>query len=79
MGRTRTLQRLIEQGHLRAVTVGKRVRIPLTEIERFLAEGEGPAPTSTAARQPMKQRLPRRTPRPADLAGQLDEVRKMRI
>lgn len=79
VGRTRTLQRLIDTGAIRTVMVGKRARIPLTEIERFQAEGEGPAPAPAAARKPPARPVSQAHPRPGNLADQLAEVRKMRI
>jgi excisionase family DNA binding protein len=38
---TFTTRRLIKAGQLRAVRVGKRVLVPMREIERVIAEGCG--------------------------------------
>jgi excisionase family DNA binding protein len=38
---TFTTRRLIKSGQLRAVRVGKRVLVPMSEIERVIVEGCG--------------------------------------
>jgi excisionase family DNA binding protein len=79
VGRTRTLQRLIDTGALRTVKLGTRARIPLAEVERFLVEGEQPVPSPPPTARPTRRPVVRHLPGPGNLADQLAEVRGMRI
>ena len=79
VGRTRTLQRLIDTGVLPTVTVGKRVRIRLADIERLLAEGEPAETQPPSAPKSPRHPVTRQSLRPANLVDQLAQVRKMRI
>ncbi len=79
VGRTRTLQRLIDGGALRTVQVGKRVRVPLAEVERFVLEGEAqPSGSGVRARRAALPAV-HSACRPRSLAEELAAVRKIKI
>lgn len=45
LSRGRSIDALLASGRLRAVRVGRRLRIPLVEVDRFAREGEGGVPS----------------------------------
>lgn len=52
VSRGRTLDALLASGQVRAVRIGGRLRVPITEIERLQADGlDGLAPTAHRAGQ----------------------------
>lgn len=77
VSRGRTLDRLIREGTLRAVLIGTRSRIPMSEIERLLQEG---APSPLPARPaPRRSPAPRATRRPPDVAAELAKARAIKV
>lgn len=65
VSRGATLNRLIQEGALRTIVVGKRAKIPMAEIEQLIAKGAPfppePAapPVTTAAPRPARPHRPR--------------------
>jgi hypothetical protein len=56
--RTRTLPRLISEGHIRVVTIDGKPTIPSDEIERVIREGTAPAPPKAKRPAPTRNRAP---------------------
>ncbi len=53
IGRTNTLQELIESGKLRVVRVAGRVKVPLEEVQRIAREGTEPPPKYRKQAEPV--------------------------
>jgi hypothetical protein len=77
VSRGRTLGPLIERGLIRTVLLGKRVKIPLSEIERIQHEGAA-VPEVTPLRVRMPAAPVART-RPPNLQDELARARALRI
>jgi excisionase family DNA binding protein len=77
VSRGRTLDLLIQEGVIRTVRIGSRIKIPLAEIERLLQEG---APNSTPP-PPMVRRTPapRATRRPPNVQQELAKARGLKV
>lgn len=70
-----TLDRLVKEGAIRVVQVGKRVRIPMAEVERLAREGEPtPIPPPRRTRRPVQRRDA--APPPFDLAAERAKLRE---
>lgn len=78
ISRGRTLDRLIQAGVIKAVLVGRRVRIPMAELERVVADGAPAAPP--APRVAPKRREPRRPDtQPPSLERELAKARALKV
>ena len=80
--RDETLGRLIDEGQIKTVLVGQHQRIPLAEVERFVAQGE--QRKSRLQQSSTTKRRVRRHPKPAhseepDWEAELAKARKLRV
>jgi hypothetical protein len=60
VSRGRTLDRLIREGALQFVQLGRRQKVTVAELERFVQQGE--APREQSPPRVAKKRNPRRSP-----------------
>lgn len=73
--RTEEVDRLIEEGHLRAVPHGKREVIPVAQLSKFDETGI-PPPGIPAGRAPKKPKAPKETARtPTEEARAIREIK----
>lgn len=77
VSRGRTLDRLIQERALRPVIIGKRVKIPVAEIERLLLDG---APSEVPAKVPVRRAVARRVDaRPPNMTRELAKARCLKV